>query len=146
MPSVIIPIGPEGAIAEVMVGVSHARAIALQQANRPLPPPVNVRLLVDTGASTSCVETGLLAPLSIRPTGSVPVYSVSSAGTPAMCDQYDVSLIFPTGVPVACGIPTIPITECQPLHGTIQGLIGRDVLNRCVMSYNPHTGHVTLSF
>jgi hypothetical protein len=146
MPSVIVPIDLEGAIVEVLIGVSLPKAAALNGAGQPVPQPIKARLLVDTGASTTSIQAGMLNPLGISPTGSIAIHTASSAGTPMKCDQYDVSIVFPNGIPIDCRIPTVAISECQQLAGTIHGLLGRDILDRCVMSYNPHTGNVTLSF
>jgi Aspartyl protease len=144
MPTVVIPLTPEGAVVEALVGVSKPREAMLQAAGDAIPPAIPVRLLVDTGATGTCVEIGLLTPLGLTPTGSGPMHTASTAGTPVVCPQYDVSIIMPT-VPVACCFAATPVFECQPLAGSIQGLLGRDILDRCILTYNPHSRVVTLS-
>lgn len=145
MPSIVVPITAEGAVIEVAVGVSQPRAAALQAANQPIPQPISLRLLVDTGASNTSVQSGLLSPLGLTPTGSISLHTPSTGANPVACDQYDVSVVFGM-TPFSLGFPTVSIIECQPLIGTIQGLLGRDILNHGVLSYNSLLQSVTISF
>ncbi len=146
MPSLIASLTSEGAIVEAVVGVSQARAAALLAANLPTPQPIQLWLLVDTGASATCIQEGLLAPLGLLPTGSTPIHTPSTGGSPIHCDQYDVSISFPGMVPFTMTFPTVSVIECQPLTGTILGLLGRDILKHAAMSYNPLVQAVTISF
>src|SRR5688500_2445782 len=129
MPSVVAPIGSEGPVVEVLIGLSKSRRVSLASAGRPLPSPVRARLLIDTGASTTQVVAGLLAPLGIAPSGSIFMHTPSTGLQPVPCDEYDVSILFPTAVPALWRVDDIAAAECQPLPGTIQGLIGRDILD-----------------
>ena len=147
MPTVVAPITSEGAIVEILLSVSEFRARALVANSQSIPSPIRLRMLVDTGASHSCVVAGLLAPLGLSPTGSVAVHIASSSGTPVNHDLYDVGLIGPDAQPTPWAFPICPISECLPLHGTIQGLLGRDIIDQTVMVYNPRGGgFLTISF
>jgi predicted aspartyl protease len=45
--------------------------------NQPQPSPIQVRALIDTGASHTCVDPSVLRPLNLTPTGSTHVSSPS---------------------------------------------------------------------
>ncbi len=146
MPTLILPLTNDGAIVEVLVGVSHQRAMALHAGQLPIPEPVRVRLLVDTGATCPNISLGLLTSLNLVSTGSVQLHTASSGTTPVNCEQYDVSLVFPDAQPGSWGFPTAPVVECLPLDGPIDGLLGRDLLDRSILTYNPYGNIVTISF
>jgi len=146
MPSLILPLTADGAIAEVLIGVSHMRAMALRAIQQAVPEPVRVRLLVDTGATSTNVSQGLLSSLGLVSTGSVPVHTASSGTATVNCDEFDVSLFFPDAQPGGWGFASVPIIECSPLQGPIDGLLGRDILDRSILTYNPFSNLVTISF
>lgn len=146
MPSIIAPLTHDGAIVEVLVGVSHPRAMMLQARQQIVPEPLRLRLLIDTGASNTTLTKGRMAALSLPPTGTTHIHTASSGDTPVECDEYDVSLVFPDAFPSAWGIATMAIIESAPLDGPIDGLLGRDVLNRAILTYNPFANIVTISF
>ena len=120
--------------------------MALHASQLPIPEPVRIRLLVDTGATCTNIVSGCLTPLNLLSTGTTQLDTASSGATPIDCEEYDVSLVFPDAQPGSWGITSIPIVECLPLDGPIDGLLGRDVLNRAIMTYNPFTNVVTISF
>jgi hypothetical protein len=135
MPVLTTPLVPEGPIVTLLIGVSLARAGALQAANQPVPAPVQIRALIDTGASCTCLAAGALSPLSLVPTGTTQMTTPSTGQTPVQCSQYDVSLTI-AHPHLNLTIPAMPIVECQPLGGTIQGLLGRDFLSLCLFVYD----------
>lgn len=101
---------------------------------------INVMAMIDTGASVTAIQQGLLKNLGINPIGSSLIHTPSSQNV--RCNKYDVQLIFPNHV----AIPTISITEV-PLQGQhIQCLIGRDILQYGVFIYNGYDNSFTLSF
>ena len=48
---------PEGALVDVQVGWSAGQARHLRQAQRPVPPALDARALLDTGAEITCLDT-----------------------------------------------------------------------------------------
>jgi hypothetical protein len=102
--------------------------------------------LIDTGASGTCVDTTLLAPLGLTPTGSVPVQTPSTNGVPVQCPQYDVMLIIPGAGGVPLTFQAFPVLCTDFSTQGISGLIGRDVLALCSLFYNGVTGQYNLSF
>jgi Aspartyl protease len=138
---------PNGPILNALVAVSQARSAALTAADQEIPNSVPVFALVDTGASCTCVDPAVLASLKLTPTGNVSVNTPSTGATPHSADQYDVALI----VPAANGPPlifqTIPVISSDLLSAQgFHALIGRDILDRCVLIYNGHMGQFTLAF
>src|SRR5262245_25637834 len=103
MPTVIIQLTGEGAVVEALVGISRPRADAMQSAGQQVPQPISLRLLIDSGASITSIQQGLLGPLNLQPTGSISLHSVTTGNNPVSCDQYDVSILLPTAFPVPAG-------------------------------------------
>ncbi len=148
MPSIHLPIGPQGAVLLVGVGVSKPRQDALKLAGHTVPPMVSGQFLLDTGASTTCIDPNLISSLGIPQTGVVSIQTPSTNGAPHSCGQYDVMLLIPGMDQSKPGlhIDAIPIIETPLSTQGISGLIGRDVLDRCVLVYNPEINFFTLSY
>ena len=139
--------GGDGPILNAFLGVSAARRAALEAAGQPVPSYVGFRALVDTGASCSCVDPSVIAKLGITPTGTMPVHTPSTGGTPHVLNQYDVSLIIPGPLNAAPHIVnTLPISETHLLAQGIEALLGRDILKDCLLTYNGPMGLYTLAF
>ncbi|MEA2560620.1 MAG: hypothetical protein QOH06_2124 [Acidobacteriota bacterium] len=128
------------------VAVSEAKLAALKAAEQPIPAPVPVRALVDTGASCTCIDPSVLSALNLTPTGNVSLNTASSGQTPHSADQYDVGFVIPNGnTPLF--LRTIPVvaTELLAAQG-FHALLGRDILAHCILVYNGDMGFFTLAF
>jgi hypothetical protein len=133
---------------DAFVGVSdEARRNALAAAGQTIPAPVQIRALVDTGASGTCIDPSVPTSLGLTPTGNITMMTPSTGATPHTADQYDVGLIIPgPGLPPLL-FQTIPVACVELL--TPQGfhaLIGRDILQKCLLHYNGTTQLFTLAF
>jgi len=141
---------PGGPIVNALVGVSEARRAALTSAGQAIPPLVQIRGLIDTGASCTCVDPSVITALSLPPTGSVSMLTPSTGATPHATAQYDAALIIPPSqagqLPLV--FQTIPIVGSDLKAQGIDALLGRDILSRCVLLYNggPGLGLFTLAF
>ena len=125
---------------QVRIGVSEPAAHLLRQESKPVPNPVEIPALIDTGASGTAVKPEVIRQLQLTPRGVTNIATPSSAAHP--CNVYDVSLTFANGVVV----PVITVIEV-PLEGqVIQGLIGRDVLAHGILIYSGYTNTFSLSF
>lgn len=147
MPSINVSITPNGPLMQMLIGVSEPRRIALTNAGRPVPAMVQGTFLVDTGASGTCVDPKLVASLLLPASGSVAMQTPSTNGTPITCSQYDVSVF----IPGAAGdggffIPALPILETSLSSQGIDGLIGRDIINKCTLIYNGSASILTLAY
>jgi hypothetical protein len=145
MPHLTLQIISGGPLIDVAVGVSSARREILLKTGQTVPAAVTIRALIDTGATSSCIDHSCLEPLLIPPTGTTSAHTPSTAGKPHRFEQYDVSLtvrhpdsnlFLPNVAVIAAHLPT---------QG-IQALIGRDVLRQCLFVYNGSEETFTLAF
>ncbi len=148
MPSINVSFGPAGPLLQVLVGLSRPHRDVLAAANQPVPPFVQGTFLVDTGASNTVVDPGLVQPLGLTPTGAVTIQTPSTAGAPHSCYQYDVMLFIPNGIATdgSLIVDALPVIETHLRPQGIDGLIGRDVLQRCVLIANGSIGLLTLAY
>ena len=135
MPHLTLPLGALGPTLDVLVGVSQPRASALVAAGQPVPPSVTAHVLIDTGASCTCVDASVLAGLNLTPTGSVPINTPSTDTTPHPANQFDVSLtLMHPAISLALGV--VPVVEICLATPGVRGLIGRDILANCIFVYD----------
>ena len=149
MPHFTLPIGPTGPVLQAVVGVSQARQAALSSAKQPIPQGQQIWALVDTGASCTCLDPTVLQALGLPPTGSASVNTPSTGSQPHTANQYDVSLIIPGPSPShpAYYIHTLAVVEALLLLPQgFHALIGRDVLQHCLLTYNGLTHQFTLAY
>jgi len=128
---------------------SRYREEALKIAGQPVPEWANTLLLVDTGASNTCIDPYFLQALDIPSSGSVDMHTPSTGNNVHSCYLYDVQLsirntdsAFPP-----LHISLLPVMGTSLLNQGIGGLLGRDVLQDCLLVMNPaHFGYFTLSY
>ncbi len=147
MPSVNLQISPNyGPIIDVVILPSAHRLEALQKKNMPLPNYQLGTFLIDTGASNTCIDESLLSPLDLTPTGVSYMQTPSTNGRPVAFSQYDVQILIPSNSsPSSDNKSYIPFHSQSLCVGSshflsqgIHGLIGRDVLEKCILVYNGH--------
>lgn len=88
----------------------------------------------------------ILQRLGVVSKGAVPVHTPSTDHTkPHFANQYDVSLILRH--PQATRTwHALPVLEASLQHQGIQALIGRDVLNFCLFTYDGNSRMFALAF
>lgn len=149
MPYFTRQVTPNGLLVVIaFVGVSQGRRTALESSNSPVPNAVQVDGLIDTGATCTCVDPSVLDQLGLSPTGSTTVNTPSTGDTPAVADQYDVSVIIPTGPGHApLTRQTVPVVKSLllPRQG-FHALIGLDILRGCHLTYDGQNGLFTLAY
>lgn len=148
MPHLTLQLSQHGALLDVHVGVSQARRNALVAANQPVPNVVPTRMLIDTGASCTCIDLTVLNQLGLSPTGTAQVLTPSTGTAPHSANQYDVSILIAFGNPLRLlySNHTIAVVEADLSAQGIQGLIGRDILAGSLLVYDGETGYFTISF
>lgn len=132
----------DGPVVDITLSLTGAAQAALTQNTQPIPPPVNAQLLVDTGASHSCVASGVLGPLGLHPVGTLNINTPSSHNV--ACATYAVRLTLPYG-----GYLDTSVIETPPggfAGQTVHGLLGRDILRYGILIYLGQRGQFTLSF
>jgi hypothetical protein len=124
---------------ELLVAATEARADALRDAGLPVPLPVVVTALLDTGASQSFIMSEVASELGLEPSGVKDVFGVGTS-VPGAGTVYRVRLYF-AGVPaviLASTAPVIAVEDLKRFGGRM--LLGRDLMRRCLLLYNgPHS-------
>ena len=147
MPHFTLPIDPQGPILTAYVGVSHARAIALQTAQQVVPPPQPIRALLDTGATVTCMDPSVMSALGIPSRGTTLLGSSTSGNAPATVNVYDVSIAVPGATPPPHVLGTIAVAESPLLTAYgFHALIGRDILAGWTVYYNGPVNMFTVSY
>lgn len=143
MPSFTIQVANLQAVGPVVQGlrvaVGKPAEEALKKAGEPVPAPVELTALVDTGATGTVIRKGVAAQLGLKPVGVVRIHTPSSSDVP--CEQYAVRLLFPNNVIVEGTAIEAPL-----LGQDIQVLIGRDILAHGVLVYIGYANLFSLSF
>lgn len=138
MPLITDRIGPSGAVIDVLIGVDDLRRHQLTGAGRPVPPPVPVRVQLDTGASLSGLAPRVFAALGLEAVGTTAILTPSTPlHAPHQCDEFLVSLAVVAGgsaVPFIDSARVITAEGWLPGEG-VEGLIGRDVLAHGTFMY-----------
>lgn len=108
----------------------------MTKAGTPIPAPIKVSALIDTGASASCIREDIAKSLGLNPVG---VQQISTPSTTATCAEYFVALQLPS-----MGVIWEGKFIATPLPGqNIACLIGRDLLSHGVLVYNGQDGSFT---
>ena len=149
MPHFTLQVTSNGPLLNAFVGVSHARHTALNAAKQPTPQAVQIRALIDTGASCTCMDPSVVTALQLVATGPVTMNTPSTGATPHTAWEYDVSIIIPGAsanhAPLL--IPNIAVASTELLATLgFHALIGRDILSRCILTYNGETGLFMLAY
>lgn len=145
MPHLTQQFSISGPIIDVLVGVSHPKRDALLAAGFPVPSPVPMRTLIDTGASSTCVDPYIIQALSLTPSGSISIHTPSTNGAALNCNQYDISLVL-IHPKLSFTFGALPVIESNLISQGIQALLGRDVLKECLFIYDGASGLYTLTF
>jgi len=101
---------------------------------------MQIKALIDTGASCSAINSATIKQLKLEPIGENLMNTPSHSKVP--CKIYDMRMIMPGDI----RIKSVLVVEA-PLEGqNIQCLIGRDILGLGILVYNGKEGSFSLSF
>lgn len=146
MPHFTLQVTTSGPIVTAFVGVSEARRSALATAQQAIPNIIEIRGLLDTGASGTAIDPSVLTALGLTPTGATLVLTPTTGTTPQSADQYDVGFVIPAPNGAPLFSQTLPVIASDLLAAQgFHALIGRDILSQCVFVYNG-SGFFTLSY
>ena len=129
-----------GPCVQVIIGLAQSLAEQLVQQGHAVPQPVSGMALVDTGASTTCIDEALAQRLGLPAIDVVQMTSASHAGTEANVYPIQMEIV---GSPIRVNVPRAIGANLAPQG--IVALIGRDYLQHCTLFYNGFTGEITLS-
>ena len=111
------------------------------QNGQPLPAPRAGIGLIDTGATFTAVDEGVLVSLGLRPVNVIQILTPSGGDTQGV---YPCQISFP-GTPILGSIPFNAVGSRLASFGVI-ALIGRDLPKHFLMVYNGVEGSWTLSY
>jgi hypothetical protein len=137
------------AYVNLLVAPSQPRQDALQKSNLPIPPPLRVRGLLDTGSSKSAIDTHIVQSLGLHPTGSELVHTLSTWGTPHHTITYDVSIMIlgsGSAIKNTFVVPALAVTESALKYLGFEIVIGRDVLAHCLFVYDGRANLFSVAF
>lgn len=148
MPHFLLNHGASGPLIDVWVAVSALREATLKAANLPIPTPQLVKALVDTGASHTAIDVGLVNLLGLIPTGTAQIISPTTGATPSTHLTYDVGIYVPLSSPTSSPWPfPLWIANAAELkHQGFSVLYGRDLLKHSTLYFDGANGIFTMTF
>ena len=145
MPFLNAAIQEDGLIVTVGIALSTARAEALKRAGGTPVAPIWVTALLDTGASCSVIDSSVVRSLNLIQAGTVEGHTPSPAEAPQTFNLYDVCLAFAKPQVKIMSL-NLPVAEARLVEQGFLALIGRDVLQHCLLVYNGPLKSFSLSF
>jgi hypothetical protein len=142
-----LPIGLQGPIIAVLIGANTSHQAALRNAGQPIPRLVPAKLVIDTGSNQTIVDRNIVAQVPALPTRAVLVDAHQSRQS---MTRHDVAIYLPK----ASGgcqlwLQVLPVLAGEMLahkERGLDGVLGRDVLDGCLFTYNGPEQTFTLSF
>jgi hypothetical protein len=148
MPRLSGPVQAQGALVEVRVGWSALQAAGLRMALQPVPPAVDTRALLDTGAEVTCLDATLVHALGL-PVAGFTLANLPVAGGTTIGTQHFASLtvVHPSGNPRQdLVVSDLLAVELSLRTLGYEVLIGRDVLAVCDFLYSGRRGRFRLGY
>jgi hypothetical protein len=119
---------------------------AMGMAGEPSADSIPISALVDTGAGRSIMQRADLAKFDLIQLGTEWLNTASSGETPLEVRVFAVQLLL-TGVAGVTLAADLPVLEVEDLSGLgVDMLLGRDVLDRCLLFYSGQERRFTLAF
>ena len=145
MPRMTGPFGQWGPIVDVKVMLTPQRVDALRKRNIPFAKPVVVAALLDTGASSSCIDTYLVNVLGLQQHGVALIHTPSTGGNFETRAQYDACFVLGEGLEKPLH-RILSVIESEFASQGFLVLIGRDLLKDCIFTYNGPKSRYTLRY
>lgn len=134
-----------GLVIDVRVMQSPQRVEALKKAGRPYSTPMIAQGLIDTGASCSALDPVIIRSLDLQPHGTVSIHTPSTGPAYETRAQYDACFVI--GDPAEGALHLVrPVISVSLASEGFQALIGRDVLDHCVLTYDGPNNRFTLAY
>jgi hypothetical protein len=128
----------DGAIVVVLVGVSKNRQALLEKHGFPIPKQIPVNAQLDIGSFATAFLPTVFTSLGVMPFGVIPVRTPSTKpGQPCLCDQFDVSVTFLSGMtPITVSsVHAIASDDFDRHVDGVNAILGRDILDKCILNY-----------
>lgn len=138
MPTFTGPIVADGSLVNILVGVSEARRQVLRSVGFLVPTPSPVRVLLDTGSIITITKAQAITPLGVTRYDQRQFFNSAVGLTPIVRDVFDLSitLLDDKGISLHYWPSVDVIPGVFPPTDQVQGVIGRDLLDECVFTYD----------
>lgn len=147
MLEITLPLDERGrALVHVTIWLSTPEAEVLQDQGLELPQGVMTKALIDTGATSTCIDCTIAAKLGLAAKDFSPVNTPSSGTTPAYHPIYDISMLWTTHNRQIKLWDAVRAVGCDFSAQDIDVLIGMDVLSHCYFACNGLGASFTLIF
>lgn len=97
-------------------------------------PDLRLSFIIDTGADTTMVNEQHMRTLGIGPRGTRDILTATSDEKPTACNTYDVEFKLVTFGDGPLVLPAMEVIGRPLFNHSIDGMIGRDILNRMVFT------------
>lgn len=139
----------QGPVLIIDLGVSEAHRLALEKAGQAIPAPVRCRFLIDTGADGTVVKHEFAERAGLKLINDN--YPLRGIGMDTTGRAYIGRIIFGYESKVIAGARHTMYVETQIMGATlasdvIDGLIGRDVLQHFMLTYDGKTGQIRMKY
>lgn len=128
-----------GPVVQINIGLAQVFADQLTQMGQAVPAPATGLALIDTGATSTCIDDAMAQHMGLPAIDVVQMTSASHENTPQ--NVYPAKLELPNGITFQAPRAIGAALQAQG----IIALIGRDFLQHCTLFYNGVTGEITLS-
>jgi hypothetical protein len=136
---------PQGPFIYATIMATPQHISALKSANCPVPQPVTVWTLLDTGSTGSILDFGLIRKFQLVPTGKTLVHTTTTGAKREERDQYDVS-IFLTEQGANAVQHNVSIVGADLACEGLMAIIGWDILIKCCFLCDGPSGIFRLDF
>ncbi len=157
MPLISLPSDvPNGVRVRLRASLDRTTVAEYRLANRPIPQPIDVDAILDTGAECSCLDRALVARLGLPfyafdftaapGAATAPALTIGGASVNAY-HTAGLTVLHPSGVPGRnLVVPELVIAALSLRTFGVDAILGRDVLALCVLVYDGPAGAVTLAY
>ena len=139
-----LPVTPDGLVLPVLLGLDSGRMSSLGASGQPVPPPLLVRGLIDTGSNITMVTPGLASRAGLT---FLKKRTTQTAVGPATVDLYEASLGIP-GPVAGSGFARsylVVMETLAPLQG-VEVAVGMDVLSEWLLILDGPNRQFTLAY
>lgn len=146
MPNLSFTVAPDRPpVIELVVAATEERAESLKSEGRPVPLPVVVPALLDTGAQESLIAQDIADELALHRRGIRDILGVG--GTVSVTGHVGMIRLFFPGIPPHLLTSSAPVIVVPNLnHLGARMILGRDLLRLCVRIYNGPQSACTFAF
>ena len=138
----------DGPQVRVRVELTRAAVLVRRRAGQAVPQPVELSALIDTGADCTCLDVSVVRRLGLPLQTATFVFAPGVRGL-GFTPQREASLavLHPTPHPnLELRFPSLPVAELDLRGVRCAALLGRDVLARCVLTYDGPRAAFTLAY